>query len=47
MEVENAISAMIDHAKNKGNYKKGDKMLIVVSNPYFNHDISRNIEYKD
>ena len=31
MEVENAINAMIAHAKKQGNYKEGDKMRIVAS----------------
>jgi hypothetical protein len=44
MEVENAINALIAHAKKEGNYKKGDKITIVVSNPNFNHDISAVVQ---
>jgi hypothetical protein len=47
IEVENAISAMIDHARKNGDYKKGDQMRIVVSNPYFNRDMSKYVEDKD
>jgi hypothetical protein len=44
METENAINAIIAHAKNKqGNYQKGDKITI-VSNPNFHHDISTVIQ---
>jgi hypothetical protein len=32
---------MFSHAKKKGDYKKGDKIYVTVSNPYFNHPISR------
>ena len=38
---------MIDHAKKQGNYKKGDKMRIIVSNPHFNRDMSKYAEDKD
>jgi hypothetical protein len=44
MEIENAINALLDHAKKKGNYKKGDKLTIVVSNPTFHHDISTVVQ---
>jgi len=44
MEVKNAINAMIKLAKEKGSYKQGDKMVIVASNPDFNHDISKNVD---
>jgi len=40
MEIENAINAIIAHAKKEGNYKKGDKIKIIASNPNFHHDIS-------
>jgi hypothetical protein len=39
MEIENAINAMIAHAKKKGNSQKGHK-LTTISNPDFYHDIS-------
>jgi len=38
---------MIEKAKKQGNYNKADHMRIVVSNPHFNHDISKYIEDKD
>ena len=38
---------MIVHAKKQGNYKKGDQMRIVVSNPHFNRDMSKYEEDKD
>lgn len=44
MEVENAINALIKLAKEKGNYKKGDKITILASHPKFNHDISTVVE---
>jgi len=40
MEIENAINAIIAHAKKEGNYKKGNKITIAVSNPNFHHAIS-------
>jgi hypothetical protein len=47
MEVENAINAMITHAKKQGNYNEGDRMRTVVNNPHFNRYMSRYIEDKD
>jgi len=44
MEIENAINAMIYLAKKKGNYRKGDKLIIVVSNPNFHYDISTDVQ---
>jgi len=44
METENAINALIAHAKKESNYKKGDKITIVVSNPNFHHDISTVVQ---
>ena len=44
MEIENAINVMISHAKKKGNYQKGNKLTIVVSNPNFHHDISTVVQ---
>ena len=44
MDIEEAINTMFDMAKKKGNYEEGDKIYVVVSNPYFNHDISREVE---
>lgn len=41
MEVENA---MIKLAKDKGNYKKGDKVTIVAEHPEFNHLLSNLVE---
>ena len=43
ISVEEAINAIVDHAKNKSAYEEGDKIYIVVSNPYFNHKISREV----
>ena len=44
MYIEDAINAMFYMAKKKGNYEKGDKIYVIVSNPYFNHNISREVE---
>ena len=44
MEIENAINAMISHAKKRGNYQKGDKLTIVVSNLNFHHVISTVVQ---
>jgi len=44
METENAINAIIAHAKKYGNYQKGDKLTIVVKNPNFHHDISTVVQ---
>jgi hypothetical protein len=44
METENAINALIAHAEKEGDYKKGDKITIVVSNPNFHHDISTVVQ---
>jgi TusA-related sulfurtransferase len=38
---------MIDHAKNAGNYKEGDKLKIVVDNPNLNHPISKYMNSDD
>ena len=35
METENAINAIIAHAKKEGNYQKGDKIRIVVAQASF------------
>ena len=43
IETKNAIKGLINHAKEKGNYKKGDKMQISASNPHFHHDISTTV----
>jgi len=44
MDIEEAINTMFDMAKEKGNYEEGDKIYVVVSNPYyFYHDISREV----
>ena len=46
MDIEEAINTMFDMAKEKGNYEEGDKIYVVVSNPYyFYHDISRGCQY--
>jgi len=44
METENATKAIIAHAKKEGNYKQGDKIAIVASNPNFHHDISTTVQ---
>ncbi|MCL2173635.1 MAG: Rho termination factor N-terminal domain-containing protein [Candidatus Bathyarchaeota archaeon] len=44
IETKNAIKGLINHAKEKGNYKKGDKMQIIVSNPGFHHDIFTTVQ---
>lgn len=44
MEVENAINVMIKLAKDKGNYKKGDKLTIMASNPNLYLDISMVVQ---
>jgi len=44
IETENGIKGVINHAKEKGNYKKIDKIQIIVSNPWFHHDISTIVQ---
>ena len=47
MDIEEAINTMFDMAKEKGNYEEGDKIYVVLSNPYFFHGISREIVNAD
>lgn len=44
MEVENAINAMTESGKEKSNYKKGDKMMIVAEHTEFNYPISAVVQ---